>query len=158
MTPQVIFACLLLLVVGRRSLTFSQSWRYVFSVSWSFWRGDGGEKILSSRAVTRLRGLVVLPTRDLVVQVRETFEAIAKGRGLKVRSLVLIWLLFISDTTLIRLHPSRASIHSLTSKRSLWKKHHSTYKLLEKRRFHEKGRLIDSLETVSREAPARLTS
>jgi len=34
--------------------------------------------------VTRLRALVVLPTRDLVVQVRETFEAVAKGRGLKV--------------------------------------------------------------------------
>ncbi|KAI9439886.1 DEAD-domain-containing protein [Lactarius indigo] len=41
---------------------------------------------LSSRAVTRLRALVVLPTRDLVVQVRETFEAIAKGRGLKIGS------------------------------------------------------------------------
>ncbi len=25
----------------------------------------------------------MLPTRDLVIQVRETFEAIAKGRGLK---------------------------------------------------------------------------
>ena len=36
--------------------------------------------------MTRLRALVVLPTRDLVVQVRETFEAIAKGRGLKVGS------------------------------------------------------------------------
>ena len=47
-------------------------------------RRDNGEQVLSSRAVTRLRALVVLPTRDLVVQVRETFEAIAKGRGLKV--------------------------------------------------------------------------
>lgn len=27
---------------------------------------------------------MVLPTRDLVTQVRETFEAIGKGRGLKV--------------------------------------------------------------------------
>ncbi|KAI9457193.1 DEAD-domain-containing protein [Russula earlei] len=43
-------------------------------------------EILSSRAVTRLRALVVLPTRDLVIQVRETFEAIAKGRGLKIAS------------------------------------------------------------------------
>jgi len=43
-------------------------------------------EILSSRAVTRLRALVVLPTRDLVVQVRETFEVIAKGRGLKIAS------------------------------------------------------------------------
>ncbi|EJF64658.1 DEAD-domain-containing protein [Dichomitus squalens LYAD-421 SS1] len=41
-------------------------------------------EILSSRVVTRLRALVVLPTRDLVLQVRETFEAIAKGRGLKI--------------------------------------------------------------------------
>jgi ATP-dependent RNA helicase DDX51/DBP6 len=45
---------------------------------------DHGEQILSSRAVIRLRALIVLPTRDLVIQVRETFEAIAKGRGLKV--------------------------------------------------------------------------
>ncbi|KAI0303611.1 P-loop containing nucleoside triphosphate hydrolase protein [Multifurca ochricompacta] len=43
-------------------------------------------EILSSRVVTRLRALVVLPTRDLVIQVRETFEAIAKGRGLKIAS------------------------------------------------------------------------
>ena len=50
---------------------------------------DIREQILSTRAVTHLRALVVLPTRDLVVQVRETFEAIAKGRGLKVRILVL---------------------------------------------------------------------
>ncbi|KAI0783558.1 DEAD-domain-containing protein [Abortiporus biennis] len=41
-------------------------------------------EILSLRTVTRLRALVVLPTRDLVVQVRETFEAISKGRGLKI--------------------------------------------------------------------------
>lgn len=41
-------------------------------------------KILSTRIVTRLRALVVLPTRDLVIQVKETFEAISKGRGLKV--------------------------------------------------------------------------
>ncbi|KAG8783283.1 ATP-dependent RNA helicase dbp6 [Ceratobasidium sp. 428] len=41
-------------------------------------------QILSSRIVTRLRALVVLPTRDLVTQVRETFEAVAKGRGLKI--------------------------------------------------------------------------
>lgn len=42
------------------------------------------EQILSARTVTRLRALVVLPTRDLVLQVRETFEAVGKGRGLKV--------------------------------------------------------------------------
>jgi ATP-dependent RNA helicase DDX51/DBP6 len=39
---------------------------------------------LSTRIITRLRALVVLPTRDLVVQVRETFEAVGKGRGLKI--------------------------------------------------------------------------
>ncbi|KAF8461820.1 P-loop containing nucleoside triphosphate hydrolase protein, partial [Russula ochroleuca] len=43
-------------------------------------------EILCTRAVVRLRALVVLPTRDLVIQVRETFEAIAKGRGLKIAS------------------------------------------------------------------------
>jgi ATP-dependent RNA helicase DDX51/DBP6 len=42
-------------------------------------------QILSTRAVTRLRALIVLPTRDLVVQVRETLEALAKGTSLKVR-------------------------------------------------------------------------
>ncbi|KAL4062859.1 DEAD-domain-containing protein [Scleroderma citrinum] len=41
-------------------------------------------EVLSSRIITRLRALVVLPTRDLVTQVRETFEAIGKGRGLKI--------------------------------------------------------------------------
>ncbi|KIM84308.1 hypothetical protein PILCRDRAFT_68419 [Piloderma croceum F 1598] len=41
-------------------------------------------ELLSSRIVTRLRALVVLPTRDLVTQVRETFETIGKGRGLKI--------------------------------------------------------------------------
>ncbi|KAF9468213.1 P-loop containing nucleoside triphosphate hydrolase protein [Collybia nuda] len=41
-------------------------------------------EILSSRIVTRLRALIVLPTRDLVAQVRETFEEIGKGRGLKI--------------------------------------------------------------------------
>ncbi|CAO3673449.1 unnamed protein product [Umbelopsis ramanniana] len=41
-------------------------------------------QILSTRVVTRLRALVVLPTRDLVSQVRETFEAVTKGTGLKI--------------------------------------------------------------------------
>ncbi|KAG1747119.1 DEAD-domain-containing protein [Suillus paluster] len=41
-------------------------------------------EILSTRIVTHLRALIVLPTRDLVTQVRETLEAIAKGRGLKI--------------------------------------------------------------------------
>ncbi|KAI0087292.1 P-loop containing nucleoside triphosphate hydrolase protein [Irpex rosettiformis] len=41
-------------------------------------------EILTTRVVTRLRALIVLPTRDLVTQVRETFEEVAKGRGLKI--------------------------------------------------------------------------
>ncbi|KAF8577584.1 ATP-dependent RNA helicase [Ramaria rubella] len=41
-------------------------------------------ELLSTRIVTRLRALIVLPTRDLVAQVRETFEALCKGRGLKI--------------------------------------------------------------------------
>lgn len=41
---------------------------------------------LQIRVVTRLRALIVLPTRDLVSQVRETFEAISKGTGLKIAS------------------------------------------------------------------------
>ncbi|KAF8514545.1 DEAD-domain-containing protein [Hysterangium stoloniferum] len=41
-------------------------------------------ELLAARIVTRLRALIVLPTRDLVVQVRETFEALSKGRGLKI--------------------------------------------------------------------------
>ncbi|KAF8896577.1 P-loop containing nucleoside triphosphate hydrolase protein [Infundibulicybe gibba] len=41
-------------------------------------------EILATRVVTRLRALIVLPTRDLVAQVRETFEAVGKGRGLKI--------------------------------------------------------------------------
>ncbi|CAG8572651.1 11608_t:CDS:10, partial [Ambispora gerdemannii] len=41
-------------------------------------------EILSKRIVTRLRALVVLPTRDLVTQVKETFEAFCKGTDLKI--------------------------------------------------------------------------
>jgi ATP-dependent RNA helicase DDX51/DBP6 len=44
-------------------------------------------EILSKRVVTRLRALIVLPTRDLVVQVRETLETLAKGTGLKIGSI-----------------------------------------------------------------------
>ncbi|KJA26267.1 hypothetical protein HYPSUDRAFT_133089 [Hypholoma sublateritium FD-334 SS-4] len=39
---------------------------------------------LSSRIITRLRALIVLPTRDLVSQVRETMEALSKGTKLKI--------------------------------------------------------------------------
>ncbi|KAG0152089.1 hypothetical protein CROQUDRAFT_70907 [Cronartium quercuum f. sp. fusiforme G11] len=38
---------------------------------------------LASRTVVRLRALIVLPTRDLVLQVKNTFETFAKGTGLK---------------------------------------------------------------------------
>ncbi|KAH0833243.1 DEAD-domain-containing protein [Lanmaoa asiatica] len=41
-------------------------------------------EVLSNRIVTRLRALIVLPTRDLVTQVRETFEVVGKGHGLKI--------------------------------------------------------------------------
>ncbi|KAF9344702.1 ATP-dependent RNA helicase dbp6 [Mortierella sp. AD094] len=41
-------------------------------------------EILSQRVVTRLRALVVLPTRDLCVQVKETFETFVKGTDLKI--------------------------------------------------------------------------
>ncbi|KAG6837240.1 hypothetical protein H0H93_012634 [Arthromyces matolae] len=41
-------------------------------------------EVLSTRIITRLRALIVLPTRDLVTQVRETFEAVGKGRGLQI--------------------------------------------------------------------------
>ncbi|EJD53343.1 DEAD-domain-containing protein [Auricularia subglabra TFB-10046 SS5] len=43
-------------------------------------------ELLAMRAVPRLRALIVLPTRDLVAQVREVFEAVAKGAGLRVGS------------------------------------------------------------------------
>ncbi|KAF5326822.1 hypothetical protein D9619_004453 [Psilocybe cf. subviscida] len=39
---------------------------------------------LTPRIVTRLRALIVLPTRDLVAQVRETIEVLSKGTKLKV--------------------------------------------------------------------------
>ncbi|KAI7866841.1 P-loop containing nucleoside triphosphate hydrolase protein [Spinellus fusiger] len=44
--------------------------------------------ILSKRTITRLRALVVLPTRDLVMQVKETFDAFTKGTSLKVATVV----------------------------------------------------------------------
>ncbi|KAI8868189.1 DEAD-domain-containing protein [Ramicandelaber brevisporus] len=39
---------------------------------------------LAARRIVRLRALVVVPTRDLVLQVRETFEALSKGTNLKI--------------------------------------------------------------------------
>lgn len=44
-----------------------------------------GRQTLAPRIVTRLRALILLPTRDLVAQVRETFQSFGKGTGLKVR-------------------------------------------------------------------------
>ncbi|KAL1412400.1 ATP-dependent RNA helicase dbp6 [Vanrija albida] len=43
-------------------------------------------EVLRQRVVPRLRALIVLPTRDLVLQVRETLEALAKGTGLLIGS------------------------------------------------------------------------
>ena len=47
-------------------------------------------KALEGRKIVRLRALIVLPTRDLVVQVRETLESFAKGTGLVVRETALV--------------------------------------------------------------------
>lgn len=41
-------------------------------------------EVLRIRQIVRLRALIVLPTRDLVSQVRSTLELIAKGTGLRV--------------------------------------------------------------------------
>ncbi|ORX40806.1 P-loop containing nucleoside triphosphate hydrolase protein [Kockovaella imperatae] len=43
--------------------------------------------ILSTRVVPQLRALIVLPTRDLVVQVRETLEILTKESGLIIGSI-----------------------------------------------------------------------
>ena len=50
----------------------------------------GLPKVLCSRIVTRLRALIVLPTRDLVAQVRETIEVLSKGTKLKVHNVAFI--------------------------------------------------------------------
>ncbi len=42
---------------------------------------------LRNRVVPRLRALVLLPTRDLVMQVREVLEGLAKGTGLKIAAI-----------------------------------------------------------------------
>lgn len=41
-------------------------------------------QILSTRVITRLRALIVLPTRDLVAQVRDVFEQMSRSTGLKI--------------------------------------------------------------------------
>ena len=43
---------------------------------------------LSGKALTRLRGLVVVPTRELVNQVKETLELVSGGSGVKVGTAV----------------------------------------------------------------------
>lgn len=40
--------------------------------------------VLQQRIVTRLRALIILPTRDLVTQVRETLETLSRGTGLRI--------------------------------------------------------------------------
>lgn len=44
-------------------------------------------EVLQQRIARRLRALIILPTRDLVMQVRETLEAVSKGSGLTIASL-----------------------------------------------------------------------
>lgn len=44
-------------------------------------------EVLQRRLCRRLRALILLPTRDLVHQVRETLEAVCKGTGLTIASL-----------------------------------------------------------------------
>ncbi|SPO22802.1 related to DBP6 - ATP-dependent RNA helicase [Ustilago trichophora] len=41
-------------------------------------------EVLRTRQIVRLRALIVLPTRDLVSQVRSTLELVAKGSGLRI--------------------------------------------------------------------------
>ncbi|KDN42503.1 DEAD-domain-containing protein [Tilletiaria anomala UBC 951] len=43
-------------------------------------------EVLRTRLLPRVRALILLPTRDLVAQVRETLESVAKGSGLKIAS------------------------------------------------------------------------
>ena len=43
---------------------------------------------LSGKALTRLRGLIVVPTRELVRQVKETLELVSGGNGVKVGTAV----------------------------------------------------------------------
>ena len=61
----------------------------------------------------------MLPTRDLVVQVRETFEAVAKGRGLKVTCNLLLSTGSISTEPANRLEPLLGNILSHMNKHSL---------------------------------------
>ncbi len=42
-------------------------------------------KALMTRSIVRVRCVVLVPTRDLVVQVKEVFRQLIKGTGLKVR-------------------------------------------------------------------------
>lgn len=56
------------------------------------------KQTLAPRIVTRLRALIVLPTRDLVAQVRETIEVLSKGTKLKVCGLRS----FVSHTLTLR--------------------------------------------------------
>ena len=40
-------------------------------------------ELLRTRTIVQLRALILVPTRDLAVQVRDVFEAVAKGSGLR---------------------------------------------------------------------------
>src|ERR1700731_4048037 len=77
-------------------------------------------QILSTRIVVRLRALIVLPTRDLVSQVRDTMEQVGKGRGLKVLDGSRTPEYFAHDWH--RLVQLLANAHLLMSKPNLWRK------------------------------------
>ena len=65
-------------------------------------------EVLRTRQIVRLRALIVLPTRDLVSQVRSTLELVAKGSGLRIGTATgqhsfaheqsqLVWSLSVDD-------------------------------------------------------------
>lgn len=77
-------------------------------------------QILSTKVVTRLRALIVLPTRELAAQVYDTLESVGRGRHLKVWSSLNWsepkWLNFAIPN---RWHLLPGSIRSHTNKLSL---------------------------------------
>lgn len=87
--------------------------RAIFSNVFQYINQLNSHQILASRIVTRLRALVVLPTRDLVQQVKEAFEACYKGTKLKV---VVPWLLHQSTQRICSSPQRPANIPSCTNK------------------------------------------
>src|SRR5258708_19425241 len=75
-------------------------------------------KVLSNRIVPKLRALVIVPTRDLAMQVFETFQAVCKGRGLKVSMIVYVDVPSVVMSHSVRLRWPLASIHSRANRRA----------------------------------------